>query len=417
LRLAYLCARYPGISNTFILREVLALRELGVEVDTFAIRRTDPADLLAEVDRAEFETTYAVLPARPSTLVRSHLAAFGRDPAHYLATLLLALRLAPPGARGLLWQLFYVVEAMVVWRECERRGLRHLHAQFANVSTDVALLVAHFGGGEWSWSLSVHGPVEFYDVTLNRLGEKIRRARFVICISDFARSQLLGLAGEEHWPKVHVIHCGVDVEAFSPPDRERREEGPLRVLTVGRQVQIKGQAMLLYALADLRERGLDVEVTMIGQGPKHDDLRRIAAELGVSGHVTLTGAIGQDEIRDYYRRADVFCLPSFAEGVPVVLMEAMAMELPVIATRIMGVPELVDHGVSGLVVPPAREDLLADAIEALVRDPERRREMGLAGRMKVAEEFNLRTEAERLRDVYRAELAAADRPAVAAGVP
>jgi colanic acid/amylovoran biosynthesis glycosyltransferase len=239
----------------------------------------------------------------------------------------------------------------------------------------------------------------------------------VICISDFARSQLLGLAGEEHWPKVHVIHCGVDVEAFGPPERGRREEGPLRVLTVGRQVQIKAQAMLLYALADLRERGLDVAVTMIGDGPKHDDLRRIAAELGVSEHVTLTGAIGQDEIRDYYRRADVFCLPSFAEGVPVVLMEAMAMELPVIATRIMGVPELVDHGVSGLVVPPAREDLLADAIEALLRDPERRRDMGRAGRTKVAEEFNLRTEAERLRDVYRAELAGAERPAVAAGVP
>jgi colanic acid/amylovoran biosynthesis glycosyltransferase len=417
LRLAYLCARYPGISNTFILREVLALRELGVEVETFAIRRTDPADLLAAADRAEFDTTYAVLPARPGTLVRSHLRALSRDPGRYVATLLLALRLAPPGARGLLWQLFYFVEAMVVWSECERRGLRHLHAQFANVSTDVALLVAHFGGDGWSWSLSVHGPVEFYDVTLNRLAEKVRRARFVICISDFARSQLLGLAGEEHWAKVHVIHCGVDVEAFSPPDRERREEGPLRVLTVGRQVQIKAQAMLLYALADLRERGLDVEVTMIGHGPKHDDLRRMAAELGVSDRVTLTGAIGQDEIRGYYRRADVFCLPSFAEGVPVVLMEAMAMELPVIATRVMGVPELVDHGVSGLVVPPAREDLLADAIEALLRDPERRREMGRAGRTKVADEFNLRTEAGRLREVYRTELAAAEQPALAAGVP
>lgn len=394
MRVAYVCNTYPAISNTFIMREVDALRRLGVEIDTIAIHRPLREHLISDADRAADRTTYAVLPARLPDLLGAHLAALGSNPRRYLATLLLALRLAPPGPRATMWQLFYFAEAMIVWRRCERRGIRRLHAHFSFVATDVALLAAHFGGDGWSWSFTVHGPNEFYDLSHNRLAEKVRRAAFVVAISDFARSQLMAFVEEEHWPKLRVVHCGIDTNAFDAAPRPTRDG--LHVLSVGRLTQIKGQAVLIEALATLADRGIDVRATLFGWGPKHEELQRLVERLGLAERVSLPGPVSQDEIRTHYEGADVFCLPSFAEGVPIVLMEAMAMRLPVIATRITGIPELIDHGRSGLLVPPGRPDLVADALEMLARDPELRTRLGEAGREKVVEEFETVRSAEAL---------------------
>ena len=417
MRIAYLCNRYPAISLTFIQGEVRALRRLGMIVDTFAIRRAFRDHLLSDVDRQEFASTYAVLPPNVVDVVPTHLTAFLRHPVRYVSTLALALRLRPRGLRGAVWQCFYFAEAILIWRQCCQRGIRHIHAHFANVATDVALLATHFGGGEredWSWSFTLHGPVEFFDVSQSRLPEKLRRAKFVVCISDFARSQAMAFLDQRQWNKLRVVHCGVDPSAFQPDGKAHMpaQTNSLHVLNVGRLIGLKGHALLLNALALLRDRGIDAKLTIVGDGPTRARLESLAASIGITDAVSFAGAVGQGEIAAFYRAADVFCTPSFAEGIPVVLMEAMAMHLPVVATRIAGIPELVHHGTTGLIVSPGRPDQLADALKRLALDPARRRVMGEEARAKVRAQFDIRRSARMLRDIFTAELgfSAADDP-------
>jgi glycosyltransferase involved in cell wall biosynthesis len=406
MRIGYLASHYPAVSHAFVLREVEALRRLGVEVETFSIHRAPESELLSGADRAAAATTFAVIPPRLGDIFGAHFAALTSRPARYIRTLVRALWRARPGLRGRLWGLFYFAEAMPVWREAERRQVRHLHAQFADVATDVALLVAHFGGDGWSWSMAVHGPVEFYDVHLNRLPEKIRRARFTQAISYFGRSQLMTIAEEDSWDRIHVVRCGVDLSTYSP-DGRTQSIGPPQLLCVGRLVHLKGQSLLIEALAGLVSRGLDARLTLVGKGPKRAELEQLARRRGVADRVRFAGAVGQDEIRDIYRSADVFCLPSMAEGLPVVLMEAMALELPVVATRIMGIPELVEEGRTGLLVTPGRLDELTDALARLIADPGLRTRLGRAGRSKVVAEFDVDRSARQLREILAAALSEA----------
>ncbi|HEV3228196.1 MAG TPA: glycosyltransferase, partial [Solirubrobacteraceae bacterium] len=424
LHLAYVMGRYPAVSHTFILREVQALRDVGVQVDTFSIHDSGPQHVLSAADKVEYAATYVVLPPRIGRLLGAHLKAFARRPIRYLTTLGYALRAGTPGFHGRLWQLFYFAEAMVVWAECSRRGVRHLHAQFAHQAADVALLAAHFERDRgWTWSLSIHGPAEFRDPSIIRLPTKVNRAQFVICISDFTRSQVLALVDEHEWSKIHVVHCGVDPDVFSAPAQaaehhevdigeppahagvyaadadghaadvggpaprtgEHAIDGALQVLTVGRLIPLKGHNIVIEAIEQLNRRGVPTQLTVVGDGPSRQRLVELAKEADLlDRQVRFTGAVGQDTIRDLYSEADVFCLASFGEGVPVVLMEAMAMGLPVVATRIMGIPELVEDGVSGVLVPPGRSDYLVDALSRLARTPaDQRVRMGEAGRAKV----------------------------------
>lgn len=410
MRIGYLCGQYPAVSHTFVLREVEALRRRGVEIDTFSIRRASADHLLAEADRVAFQSTFAILPARVGRLLGAHLRAAISAPRAYVRTLRLALRLAPPGLRGRIWQLFYFGEGVVLWDECRRRDIRHLHVHLANVAADVALLATELGcavAGEqrWSWSFTMHGPTEFFDVGLFRLAEKLRRARFVVCISDFTRSQLMSLCDPGEWGKLHVLHVGIPIEQFTdhgdfpPPARTDPS-----ILFIGRQVPEKGQGVLLEAVAMLAERGVRVRVTLAGEGAARGDFERLAERLGVAAQTSFPGAVGQEDICALYAGASVFCLPSFAEGVPGVLMEAMAMETPVVSTRITGIPELIEDDHSGLLVAPGRADELADALERLLVDPALRDRLASAGREKVVCEFNTETQAQRLHTLFESEL-------------
>jgi colanic acid/amylovoran biosynthesis glycosyltransferase len=410
-RVAYLSSRYPAVTLSFIQREVLAVRRQGLEVDTYAIRRATPDAVLSAQDRREFEATSAVLPPDWLELLASHARAFLNAPRAYLGTLRRALALSPPGARGRLWQFFYFVEAMVLWRRLRSRGTRHVHVHFANVASDVALLVAHYGnhsgeGVPWSWSFTMHGPTEFYDVAAHRLGQKARDAAFVACIGDFSRSQLMALLPVDAWGKLHVVRCGVEVSVFDGRRTSVAHEAELRILNVAQLERRKGQAVLIEAIAQLADAGVPLRATIVGEGPERSALERLCEQLGVSDRVELVGAVGQDEIRAFYAHADVFCLPSFAEGVPVVLMEAMAMRMPVIATRIMGVPELVEDGVSGLLVAPGRSDELAAALRELAGSPPLRRRLGERGRQVVAERYDVEESARTLAALFTAHAGA-----------
>jgi len=409
VKLAYLCSEYPAISHTFVLREVEALRRLGAAITTFSIRRTPAERLLSDADRAAAETTVAILPPSWPGLLGAHLGLALRAPRAYLSTLALALRLAPPGLRGRLWQLFYFAEAVLLWKGCRKRGIRHIHVHLANAAADLALLATHLGSGverrqPWSWSFTMHGPTEFADLGHYRLAEKLEDASFVVCISDYARSQLMALSDPGAWDRLDVVRVGIPVDQFtrvSPP--ETPDPHPT-ILYIGRLVPEKGQAVLLEAVALLAERGHPVAVTLAGEGALRPELERRAERLGIAPQVTFLGAVGQDRLRDLYESASIFCLPSFAEGVPVVLMEAMAMNLPVVSTRITGIPELIEDGVGGLLVAPGRPDELADQLESLLSDPSLCRELGAQGREAVLREFDAERSAAQLYELFSKRL-------------
>ncbi|HEX8742433.1 MAG TPA: glycosyltransferase [Thermoleophilaceae bacterium] len=404
LRCAYLVARHPAVTQTFISHEIRALRARGAEIATASIRRSARGEALSPATERERRETYALLPTSPWRLLRAHAAAFAHSPGAYLHTLAAALWMGPAGARNRLWQVFYFAETMLLWHWLAREDIRHVHVHFANVASDVAMLCTRFGnrsardGRRWSWSLTVHGPTELLDMKAHKLERKVRSADAVICTSDFVRSQLLSLVPSPQGTELLTLRCGIDRSIFHPA-AERDPNDRVEILNVAGMSARKGHRFLLEALETLHARGVDFHARLVGDGPERDGLEALVRERGLADRVEFMGALGEHVVPDLYRQADVFCLPSFAEGVPTVLMEAMATGLPVVATHIMGVPELVRDGRTGLVVPPARADALADALEALARDPELRRRLGDAARECVTSEYDLNRAAEALEAV------------------
>jgi colanic acid/amylovoran biosynthesis glycosyltransferase len=403
LRVAYLTGRYPATSHSFIAREVAALRERGVEIHTFSIWTSDPRELPSEQDRLEAQRTTAILPLRLWPAARAHVRALRIAPGAYVRTAVRAIRLGRPGVRGRVLGGLWFVEAIILWDALRREQIRHVHVHLNGTAPSVALILTTFanrveGGEAWTWSMTVHGPSEFYDVVGERLSEKVRSANLVICVSDFARSQLMAQTAEQHWDKLRVIHCGVDPDEFVP--RRTDVEDEFRLVTVARLTQVKGHGVLLQGLRLLRGRDLSVRLTVIGDGPKRAELEQLARDLGVESMIAFTGAVGREDVHGHYAAADAFCLPSFAEGVPIVLMEAMAMELPVVATDVMGVRELVESETNGLLVRPGRPDTLAGALERLIADPNLCRSLGSAGRETVQATFDIRRSAAEIHSAF-----------------
>ncbi|WP_305970140.1 MULTISPECIES: glycosyltransferase family 4 protein [unclassified Mameliella] len=392
-KLAYLTGEYPRASDTFIQREVAALRALGHEVETCSIRTTGAEHLVGPEQREEHARTYKVLDAakNPLTLLRAHLR-WMRRPGRYLAALKLAWRTAPKGVKGRLYNLNYFLEAGVLAAHLADLGIDHLHNHIAKASCTVAMLASEMSG--ISYSFTIHGPDIFFEPHHWRIDEKAARATFVACISDYCRSQLMCFADQTHWDRFHIVHCGVDPDRYSPSPHA----GPdTHLLFVGRLAGVKGVPILIEALRRIAPDTPNLRVTIIGDGPDRAALEAQAQDLPV----TFTGYRSQSEVADALATADLFVLPSFAEGVPVVLMEAMASHVPVITTRIAGVPELVAHDTSGLLVAPGDAEGLRDAIKALIDDPGRRQRMGLEGRAKVEAEFNITREAGWLSTLFR----------------
>ncbi len=397
-RVAYLTSQYPGLSHAFIEREIEAIRACGVEVDTHSVRPCPPSELRSETMREEFARTRVLRGTPPGRWSRALARLATRRPDVLPAGLRLAATSGRRAMRTKTWQLFYLAEAVLLYDRLRDSGIRHVHAHFANVGSDVARLTAGLGraedgpGSEWRWSFTMHGPTEFEDVAAFDLAAKVRDADGVSCISDFCRSQLMRFVEPDHWHKLHVVRMSVDTDRYQPADRPLgRPHGPEdggRLLTVGRLVPEKGAPVLLDALAILAERGLRPATTIVGAGPLADPLQAQAHALGVDQHVDLAGPIGQDDLPDVYRAADVFVLPSFSEGLPVVLMEAMACGLPVVTTQIAAIGELVEDRRNGRVVPPGRADLLAGAIADALADPGRAQEWGRAGRSRVLSQFS-----------------------------
>lgn len=400
--LGYLISRYPSISHTFILREVVELRRLGFHIDVASINAPDrkTSDLTAE-EQAEAASTFYVKPAGAAGALRAHIESLLRNPVAYFRGLLFAAGLGGSDLRRIAMNCLYFIEAVMVGQWMKSLDLKHVHVHFATPAATVGLIVAKTF--PFTFSITVHGPDEFYDVSGYLLSEKFVAANFVCAIGMFARSQIMKLCDSSLWGKIALTPLGVDPSVFQPC-ASPHDGKVFEVICVGRLVPAKGQHVLLAAIAQLRSKGRNVLLRLVGDGPDRKALEASACRLSIKDSVIFEGAVNQDHIRDLYATADIFALASFAEGIPVVLMEAMAMEIPCISTSITGIPELIRDSIDGLLVAPSDVDAFSSAIARLMDDGELRNRLGTAGRRRVIEKFNLSHNIVRLGEVFDAYL-------------
>jgi colanic acid/amylovoran biosynthesis glycosyltransferase len=404
MSLAYLVSEYPGVSHTFILREVRGLRKLGVTITTTSINNPDrPSEKLTVQEREEAAATRYVKASRWNIVLGYHLAALTHRPLQYLRGLMFAFRLGGTDLKKLLYMFFYFVEAVMIGEWMEAAGLHHLHVHFATPASTVGLIAARIY--TIGLSLTVHGPDEFYDAPGNCLTHKIAGSSFICCIGVFARSQLMKLSPPEHWSKFELAPLGIFLDDFTPCASKRTSER-CEIVSIGRLVPSKGQHILLAAIHRLVCSGRNLCLRLVGAGPDRRSLEDEVRKRGLDRVVVFEGAVNPDHIRAIYESADIFVLASFAEGIPVVLMEAMAMEIPCVATLITGIPELIRDGIDGLLVGPSDDAALADAICRLMDNTELRHSLGKAGRERVAQHYNLETNLPRLKEIFRRRLTA-----------
>lgn len=402
LRLAYLVSEYPGISHTFILREVRRLRTKNLTIRTASINSPRrPTENLTSDEKEETDSTFYIKQSGIAGALRAHSRTLAKKPMAYFRGLWRALALAGGDLREMLYAIFYFTEAVILGAWMEEQSTPHVHVHFANPAATVALIASEVF--DISFSLTVHGPDEFHDVLGQHLAEKVARASFVVCIGSFARSQLMRVAPAASWHKFVVAPLGVDPEIFRPrPVRTARE--PFQLLCVGRMVPAKGQHILLVAVDRLARKGRAVRLCLVGDGPDRASLEHEVACRGLGDRVTFAGNVNQDQIHQYYAEADAFVLASFAEGIPVVLMEAMAMEIPCVATMIAGIPELIRDETDGLLVMPSDDRALTHALERLIDDEGLRHRLGQAGRQRVLDKYNLPDNLETLARLFKARL-------------
>lgn len=400
-RLVYLLSRYPAVSHTFFLNEILELRKCGFNIEVASINRPDrPLCSLPELEVEESGKTFYIKSTKAARAVAIAAKSLLLRPRVFLRGLTAAMRLGGWNPSASLYALFYFAEALILGDWMRPRGHRHLHIHFCGPVATVGMLASEAWG--FSYSLTVHGPDEFYDVEKFYLRQKIEGAKFILCISNFCRSQLMRLSAPEHWDKMHVTRLGVDPDLFSPPHTLPEPNRVLEILCVGRLVPSKGQLILLRACAILLSKGISIRVRLVGDGPDRRHLEAFAAQEKIP--VIFEGAKSHDETRTLLGQAQIFALASFAEGVPVALMEAMAMEVPCVSTVIAGIPELIRDGLDGLLVPASSPELLAAALERLAENPLMRRGIGIAGRKRVRELYNLRENVNKLASVFRANV-------------
>jgi colanic acid/amylovoran biosynthesis glycosyltransferase len=398
VKVAYLVNQYPAVSHSFIRREVAALEAQGLEVARFSVR-PPPAKLVDPADQAEQARTRGLLADGMGGLLAAAVIVALTAPAAWLRALRAAVHLGRKSERGVLRHFIYLAEACLLLRLIRRTGdVRHLHAHFGTNSAAVAMLTRMLGGPPYSFT--VHGPDEFDRPEELSLPEKIERASAVVAVSSFGRSQLYRWVPPAEWSKVHVVHCGVDQDFLAKGPQPVVDNR--RFICVGRLAPQKGQLLILDALAALRAEGVAVELVLAGDGPLRGAIEQRVRELGLVDSVRITGWISNDAVRSELLAARALLLPSFAEGLPVVLMEALALGRPAITTFVAGIPELLADGVNGWLIPAGSASAIAAAIKtALATPPADLERMGRAGAAAAAANHDAAHEAARLAVLFQ----------------
>lgn len=400
-RITYFINQYPKVSHSFIRREILALERLGFEVQRIALRGWSDA-VVDPVDQIEKTRTRYVLQGGVLMLLLSMMVALVRAPLRFFHALALAFRMSRHADRPFVYHLVYLAEACRMLPWLREFGARHTHAHFGTNSAEVVMLVNALGGP--SYSFTVHGPEEFDKPQFIHLGEKVRRSKFVAAISSYGRSQLYRWVDFAHWSKVQVVHCGLEAEFHDVPPADAPDVA--RFVCVGRLCEQKGQLLLIHAVAELARRGIKCQLVLAGDGEMRPEIEAQIAHYGLQRDVRITGWISSAQVRDELLAARALVLPSFAEGLPVVIMEAMALRRPVVTTAVAGIPELVRHGESGWLVAAGSIDELADAMASCLATPAYQLTvMGLAARERALQRHSVDTEASKLAQLFREAMA------------
>jgi len=408
MQIAYLLSEYPTLGHTYLLREVRELRRLGWDIQTVSIRKLGnrPSSLSA-AEQEEWNATWYILGSSPVEFLRAHVATFAQRPARYLRGLLTAGRIGRLQPRSTARALAYFVEAVLAGYRLRQAGIEHVHSVY---TTTVALIMTQVF--DIRLSLTIHGPSEFFDPEGFRIREKVAAAELVTGISYFCRSQIMLWSAPSDWHKIEVAPLGIDTEGWQPAAFRERPL-PFELISVGRLSDVKGYPLLMEAVALLVSEGRQVRLRLVGDGPDGQQLQERARQLGIAGQVIFEGWKTQDELRRLYSGSDLCVLSSFAEGVPVVLMEAMATGVPCVAPRITGIPELIRDGIEGLLVTPSNVADLASAIRELMDKPELRRQMATLARLRIADQYELRKNVLRLSKLFSRKMQQ-DRPASSA---
>jgi colanic acid/amylovoran biosynthesis glycosyltransferase len=398
LRVAYLINQYPKVSHTFIRRELLALERLGVEVTRIALRGWD-AEVADDEDRAERSRTSYVLKTGLLPLLGAALRTAVARPGRFLAGLKAAIAMSRSSMRPLPYHLVYLAHACYMLPMLEKRQVRHLHAHFGTNTAEVAMLARLLGGPEYSFT--VHGPEEIDDARHMGFDRTVPAAKFIVAISSYTRSQLQRHVPYEHWDKIKVVHCGIDEQFFAGATPELADTRQL--VCVGRLSAQKGQLDLLDAFSRVVQKHPDCRLVLAGDGEMRPVLEGRIRKLGIENSVRITGWISGAQVRNEILASRALVLPSLQEGLPVVIMEAMALRRPVISTYIAGIPELVIPGESGWLIPSGNMPELVRAIEACLETPvEALRQMGIAASRRALDRHSIDRETAMLATLFAA---------------
>ena len=397
MRIAYFINQYPKVSHSFIRREILALERQGFDILRIALRGWE-GELVDQEDQQERTRTRYVLQQGLRHLLFAVLRVLVFLPGRFSLALALAIRMGWRAERPLPYYLVYFAEACLMLPWLKSFGATHVHAHFGTNSADVAMLAHALGGPPYSFT--VHGPEEFDKPEFLGIAEKVRRAVFVVAISSYARSQLYRWVQHTHWSKVKVVHCGLEPAFYDgapvPPP------AALRLVCVGRLCEQKGQLLLIEAAGRLTARDIRFELVLVGDGEMRADIEVLIADHGLGNQVRITGWISSDQVRKEILAARGLVLPSFAEGLPVVIMEAMALRRPVLTTNVAGIPELVLPGEHGWLFPAGSIDELTAAMEDCLLMPlDELKKMGEAAYLRVVERHSIDTEAAKLGVLFR----------------
>jgi colanic acid/amylovoran biosynthesis glycosyltransferase len=388
MRIGYFTNCYPAPSHTFIRRELIALERRGHSLFRYAIRRA-AGPLVDRDDIAEQVRTRYLLHESWRTGLLCCALTLMRRPKSLMRAAWVAIHFSRLAGHAYGRHLAYLYEAILLACWCRRDAIEHLHVHFGTNPATVACLVHILTG--IPFSVTIHGPEEFDRPERLGLEAKVATAAFAATVSSYGRSQLLRWARLHDWKKIHIVPCGID-EDFGPPVAKSAAE-PQRLLCIGRLCEQKGHLLLLEAAQRLLREGGDFKLVLVGDGPLRGEIERRVTELGLQNRVELTGTVSQDRVRLEIGRARALVLPSFAEGLPVVLMESMALGRPVIATYIAGIPELVTPQ-TGWLVPAGDAQALAEAMRAMLDlDEAQLATMGDAARQRVLQRHDVQRSA------------------------
>ncbi len=402
MKLAYFVNQYPKVSHSFIRREILALENLGYTVERFSLR-TDEDELVDPLDQSELKKTRYILSEQPLKIALACIKTFCGSPSVLFKSLKVAVSLGWRSDRGMIRHIIYLIEACILLQWEKTAGIEHIHAHFGTNSTTVVML-AHLLGGA-GYSFTVHGPEEFDKPEFIHLAEKIHHCKFVVAISSYGRSQLFRWIPATEWHKVNIVHCGLDA-AFLSQKATKIPKNSRQLLCIGRLCEQKGQLLLLDAIKQLHDEGVSCKLILAGDGPMRKEIESRIARYKLSNTVEITGWISSEQVKSLLLESRGMVLPSFAEGLPVAIMEALALRRPVISTYVAGIPELIQPGKNGWLVPPGDVDRLKIAVQELLGASNADVEvMGQNGFDAVNAQHNIETEAAKMASLFTGAVA------------